>query len=116
MSMNIFIYGTREAFAIKGKSLIQFKDTKKFESWQTRTKETYQIMNSDNPVQAYKDCILERYCREESHEIYADDDFFAEREPIGYKTIDPAAEHVKEFQEWLDEMNAGGFEVYFEAI
>lgn len=115
MSTNIHIYAERDIFVLKTKrndvQTIEFERT-----WQTPTIDTQKIMESSDKIQAYKDWVMTRKCsvgREQP--VYADDDYFQEREPIGVEIVNEGKDHIHDFEEWLEMCSEYGYDVYFEA-
>jgi hypothetical protein len=77
--------------------------------WQTPTIVTRELMAGD-PVQGYKDWILSRG-RDEMVAVYAEDDYFEERAPVGTRIYNAAKEHVAEFEAWLEMCEEEGYTV-----
>jgi hypothetical protein len=108
MSMNINITATREIQVVKTGKVDQ--QSIRFDCWQTPTKHSYDIANSDDSIQAYKEWVrVER----EPYEVdqYAEDDIWNEREPIGKAIYNPAQEHIEELDCWLKQVEAEGYVV-----
>lgn len=100
MSMNILITANREIKVIKtGKTTWQ---SIKFNAWQTPTSVTYDILNSSNPIEAYKNFILA-----ESDKMDIDESIFDK---------DDHLYHIELFEEWLNMCEEEGFTVEFEMI
>lgn len=118
MSMNIFIFGTRNAVVkVKGKRK-QIKDTTNFNEWQTPTAVTKAILaagNTDSMVKAYIDWVLTQGV-DEIEPVFAEDDIFCEGDPIGTRVFNTAVEHVERFREWLAMCEAEDFTVKFEMM
>lgn len=113
MSTNIHFSASREIKVIKtGKIETQ---TIYFDEWQTPTRVTREIMESANPMQAYKDWILRECSRDEEILIYADDDIWNEHEPIGKEIYNDGKDHVARFEEWLAMCETEGYTVVAEA-
>lgn len=113
MSMNVFFEATREIQVIKtGRVEIQ---TATRSVWQTPTKVTYAIMESPNPIEACKAWVLTQG-QNIKIPVYADDDFWEERGPIGFREYNEAEEHVRELDQWLKDMEEGGWTVKVEMI
>ena len=113
MSMNIYISGTREVKVIKTGQIIN--QTLKFAAYQTPTEVTYKILESADPGQAYKDWVLE-LGDDVVVPVYADHDIFHEEAPIGSKIENYYKDHVKEFDEWVDNSIKNGYTIDFEQI
>jgi hypothetical protein len=109
MSINIYFDATREVVVVKtGRTDTQ---SISFDTWQTPCIVTEQIMSSKDRVQAYKDWVLAERCDELEQEVYADDDLFQERLPIGTTFINPGKEHLEMFVEWLQMCEEEGYTV-----
>ena len=114
MSTNIYFNATREVVVVKtGRTDSQCVS---FGTWQTPCIVTAQIMSSKDPVQAYKDWILAERFDELEEVVYADDDLFQEREPIGKTFVNPGKEHLAMFVEWLHMCEEEGYTVEAEAF
>lgn len=112
MSTNIHIKASRQIIVVKtGKTDMQ---TVYFNQWQTPSVDTYAIMESKDPIQAYKDWAL-REQEDQVENVYAEDDYFEEGEPIGTRTFNYGKEHVAEFEAWIREVEEAGYIVEFEA-
>lgn len=113
MSTNIHFVAHREINVVKtGKTQTQ---EIKFSEWQTPTRVTREIMNSTDPIQAYKNYILTECSRDEELPIYAEDDVFGEGTPIGVDVYNNGKEHVAQFEEWLNMCEEEGYTVVAEA-
>ena len=114
MSMNIHFVAVREIIIAKsGKKSTQeiyFDDV-----IQTPTKVTYEIHGSKDPIQSYKDWVMQN-SKDEKYPIYADDDFLSERDPIGFEVYNFQKEHIARFQEWIDCMIEEGFVIKSEVL
>lgn len=116
MSMNVYIYAERKVVAkLKNGEEIASLQTEKWNACQTPTNDTYAIVSSGNPKQAYVDWCLNR-SHIEQIPVYAKDDYFCEREPIGYEEYDFYKDHVAQFNQWYDIMDEQGYTVKFEII
>ena len=110
MSMNLHVMGSREVTVnATGATSLQYI---KFDLNQTPTKVTYAILSSDNHIQAYRDWVAsDRYEYEEP--VYAQDDIWEEREPIGTRTVCDADEHLREFDEFIAQCQKEGYTLEF---
>jgi hypothetical protein len=109
MSINIHFIATREVIVVKtGKTTIQEIN---FNTWQTPTKVTWEIMGSADAIQAYKDYVLCEYTQDEEILIYADDDIFGEGNPVGKNIYNSGKEHIAEFEDWLTICEEEGYTV-----
>ena len=112
MSTNIHIVATREVIVKKtGKSAQQ---QLRFNAWQTPTAVTLEIMEKRDKIKAYKDWVLS-ISKDEIVNVYADNDYFQEQEPIGTKVINEGDNHVKLLEDWLDVCEENGYDVKVEA-
>ncbi len=113
MSMNIYISAEREVVTTKS----GIKDTQviTFDCWQTPTKVTYQILETDNPLQAYMDWVMEQ-SEDYSTPDYADNDIFCKGPIIGHTVYNPAKDHVKDLKAWVDEVSSKDYTVNVEII
>ena len=113
MSTNIHFVAQREIQVVKtGKTSIQ---EIKFNEWQTPTRVTWEIMDSSDRIQAYKDWILRECSRDEEFPVYAEDDVFGEGEPVGKEIYNAGKEHLEQFEEWLKMCDEEGYTVVAEA-
>jgi len=116
MSMNIYITARRK-ISFKRKDGTQGSDIQKvkFNAWQTTTKVTYEIMESEDRKQAYIDWVSTRSFIEEV-KVYADDDILCEKDPIGIEVYNAGKDHIHEFKQWCDKMEEDGFLINYEAM
>jgi hypothetical protein len=112
MSTNIHISGIREVTVVKTGVITTQNDN--FEVWQTPSAITKQIMAASDKVKAYKDWILSNSVDNEEP-VYAEDDIFCEKEPIGTCVYNPSKEHIEDFDLWLQMMATGGYDIEFTA-
>ena len=113
MSTNIHIVAQREIKVVKtGKTAVQEIH---FPEWQTPTRITWEIMESADRIQAYKDWILRECSRDEEQLIYAEDDIWGEHEPIGKTIYNDGKDHIAQFEEWLAMCEEEGYTVVVEA-
>ena len=113
MSTNIHFVATREVQVIKTVKIITQEI--KFNEWQTPSDVTRKIMASTDPIQAYKDWILTECSIDFETNVFAEDDIFQERDPIGKEVFNAGKEHVAEFEQWIKMCAEEGFEVRAEA-
>jgi len=73
-----------------------------FDCWQTPTKVTYEILESEDPKKTYIDWIISVSVDREIN-IYAEDDIFNLKPPIGTEIYNPAKGHIKELEEFLED-------------
>lgn len=111
MSMNVHIVGEREILIPS----INKKDIQRtsFNCLQTPTKVSYEILNSENCIQAYKEWILGRF-KDEVVDVFADNDPFCEREPIGTKIYNYGIIHTQELEEWISSAESDGYVIGLE--
>lgn len=113
MSTNIHFLGIREVKIVKtGKISTQ---EIRFDELQTPTRVTWDIMESTDKVQTYKDWVLRECSRDEEFPVYAEDDVFGEGDPVGVEIYNAGKEHLEKFDAWLKMCEEEGFEVRAEA-
>ena len=114
MSINIHIVAERK-ISFKGKNGKKKTDTQrlKFNEIQTPTSVTKTIMAAADKKQAYIDYI-KTLSRIEREPVYAEDDLFCERKPIGYEEVDWTVEHIKSLEEWINDCEENGYTIIFE--
>lgn len=110
MSMNLHIIAEREVLVVKTKK----KDVQSIEfgAWQTPTDVSYKIQKAADPIQAYKDWVLAQSFDEEEP-VYAEDDLWGEREPIGTETYNAGKEHITDLDCWVEEAQDEGYDIEF---
>lgn len=117
MSMNVIIIATRKiSFKKKNGEMHDSVQMETFRAWQTPTKITYEILESQDPTQAYIDWILRERSRDEELPLYADEDFLGIGEPVGTQIVNEGKEHVEEFLTWVKQVEEEGYMVEFEMI
>jgi hypothetical protein len=97
MSMNLHLEATIEAETKLGKKEI----CEKFDLYQTPTEITREILARDNQLEGYKEFVLKR-SEDVQVPIYEEKDFFHEKEPIGFETVNYGNTHIEELNEWLN--------------
>ena len=111
--MNILIEARRQVQVVKtGKTSEQCIT---FDAWQTPTTITHDIVLSQHPASVYK-AWVNVYAEDETVDVFAEDDPFEERDPIGTETFNASKEHVAEFDNWLKMCEEEGYEVSFHMI
>lgn len=113
MSMNIYIGARRQIQVLKtGKLETQYI---RFQEWQTPTRTTYEILEAEDKLVAYKAwaCSVDK---DETVLIYGADDIFCEGDPIGEKTINYGKEHVAELEAWVADCEEQGYEIEISLI
>lgn len=109
MSTNIHFIAEREIIVKRtGKADVQ---TQNLHVWQTRTPDTYKIINSADPKLAYIEWVLTEFDRDEQEPVYAEDDVFGERDPVGFTTFNAGKQHVAEFLQIIEQLEAEGWEI-----
>jgi hypothetical protein len=106
--MNIYFLAEREIF-VPGidKST---KQKKYIHVWQTPTNVTYEIVKAKDPIKAYFEWVL-KVSEEETRPVYAEDDIFNEREPIGQETFLPGKVHIEELKICFDSLKKDGYTI-----
>lgn len=117
MSMNVYITADRKiTFKKKNGKRSGGIQTVKFDAWQTPTKDTYAIVGSANPVQAYIDWV-DSHSRDEQVPVYAEDDiWWSESEPVRYDVWNAGKEHAQLFREWIEAVEEDGFTVKIDVM
>ena len=113
MSMNVFICAEYPVRNLKTGEVRTLEEP--FDAWQTSTEDTYKIVRSDDPIQAYCDWVLS-VSEEESFERYAEDEIVCTGPVVGYDTYHPGKEHVAELLEWVERMKSLGGTVKVEVV
>jgi hypothetical protein len=113
MSTNIHFLATREIQVVKTGQR-ETQEERFGGVWQTPTDVTYKITAQADPIQAYRDWILSVNADYEV-DIYAEDDIFREREPVGTETRNEGVYHLKEFDAWITSRTEQGYEIAAEA-
>jgi hypothetical protein len=112
MSINIHIIATREIKVVKtGKTEVQEIS---FSTYQTPTEVALRIKNTADPIQAYKDWVMED-SQDQVENVYADDDLFEERDPVGTVTFNPGRDHCQHLDTWIEQAQQQGYEIRVEA-
>ena len=111
MSTNIRIHAHRAIQVIKTGAL----DTQstEFDAWQTPTTATWHIMNpvdTQARLQAYRDWVISA-CVDETENVYAEDDWLQEGDPVGTVVVNFGRNHVAQLDEWLRILDQTGWEV-----
>lgn len=113
MSTNIHFVAEREIIVKRtGKADVQ---TQYLHVWQTSTPDTYKIINSADPKLAYIEWVLTEFDRDEREPIYAEDDIECICEPVGFTTFNVGKQHVAEFLQIIEQLEAEGWEIKAEA-
>ena len=109
MSTNIQFQATRDIQVVKTGAVEQ--QTEFFPNvWQTPTRVTERILHSADPIQAYKDWVLDGQ-EDQVEDVYATDDPFCEGPVVGQRTFNYGTEHCKEFDKWIKDVTDRGFEI-----
>lgn len=108
MSMNLTIAAERKV-KVKGTGKVK-KEYRRLSRWQTPTDVTYSIIAQADPLKAYCDWVLS-VSKDEEEPVYAKDDIFGEREPVGYRVYNAGKEHVEELQKKIQELVEEGWDI-----
>jgi len=73
-----------------------------FSTKQTPTEITKKILNSDNKLQTYIEFVNDRINEEYIENIYSEDDYFEECEPIAFVKGNYATDHINELYDFID--------------
>ena len=113
MSMNIHISAEREIFIPKINKTD--KQVVFFDCWQTPTAVSYEIEQCDNQIQAYKDWVISKSKNEDyEYPVFADDDYFLERGPIGTKICNDGKDHIESLDQWINDLEKDGYVISVE--
>jgi len=85
-----------------------------FNCLQTSTKETEQIVNSPDPIQAYKDWILSRWDKDEQEETFdidTWDDSAGYYKSTGFVIYNFGKEHCKSLDEFIEDAKVKGLKI-----
>ena len=107
MSMNVFLVAKQDAVLANGKKFVHEVG---IDLWQTPTKITKKIINSSDPLKVYTEWVKE-ISHDKKWPVYADDDFFCEREPISYEIVNDGKDHLKELNETIQTLISNGYEL-----
>lgn len=107
MSMNIHIIAFRKVYTKSGR---ESEQSEFFNCYQTPTVVSEAILDSDNPIQAYKEWVLSNGCDKEIV-VYAEDDIFGENTPIGTDIVNYAKQHCEELDDWISKMEEEEYEI-----
>lgn len=72
----------------------------------------YHIVNASNPKLAYVE-IVKSLSNPTKQPIFSPGDWRGEGEPIGYRILDWAADHIRAFNEWTVESHIDGWTIEF---
>ena len=108
--MNFHIEGTR-SITISKTGVVQTQ-TCEYETWQTPTKVTDEILASMLPVEAYKAWVMS-ISKDTQESVYAQGDLFEEGEPIGTNTVNFGSDECLRVDEWIADAVSNGFELEF---
>jgi len=113
MSTNIHFVANREIQVVKTGQIETQEDQYRY-VWQTPTEVTRKIMAQADPIQAYRDWILS-VNEDYEVDVYADDDFFSEKESVGTEIHNDGKYHLKEFDAWITSRREQGYDITAEA-
>lgn len=108
MSMNIYFEAEREIIVVKtGNHEIQ---SLMISVWQTPTNVTREILSKDDHFKAYCDWI-ESISEDSEEDVYAEDDIFEERDPIGKKIVNYGKLHIIELKQKFESLEKQGYTI-----
>lgn len=113
MSTNIHFIAHREVKVIMT-NRISTQEIK-FDVFQTPARVTHEIMASEDRAQAYKAWVLRECSQDQEFDVFAEDDVWEERDPVGKRIYNAGKEHIENFEAWLKMCEEEGFEVRAEA-
>ena len=79
-----------------------------FDLWQVPSKESYEILNSKDQLQAYVDYI-NKIKTIDNIDVYAKEDFLNQKDPIGTRQVCYGDEHIEYLKQWIKDKE--GFEI-----
>lgn len=108
MSMNIFIQAEREIYIPK----IKQKDVQReiVEVWQTPTNVSYKIAAAVDPWATYAEWVLKN-SKADMVDVYAKDDYFSERNPIGTREVHYGKEHLAKLRKTISALVKKGYTI-----
>jgi hypothetical protein len=110
--MNLYVERSRNATAVvKGKQK-RFVDRSSFNLWQTPTEVTRRLLQEKDTLAAYCDWVRSN-SKDREFEIYAEDDIFQERDPIGVEVCNDGKDHIESLLEWVKESIEDGYRITF---
>lgn len=113
MSLNFNIRAERKIlFTKKDGSIGNDIQTVNFDCVQTPTEVTQKIISEENPINAYIDYI-KSLSDPEQVPVYADDDFFMEKDPISFTEYDWSTEHINLLKKWIFEKEEQGYTISY---
>jgi hypothetical protein len=106
MSINLHLSGKRDVTVNKrGRRTTQEVD---FSLWQTPTLITDKATASKDPRAVYAAWVYS-ITEDKEEPIYAEDDFFCEKPPIGTERVNEGNIHMAELDEWLRLCDEDGY-------
>ncbi len=112
MSTNLHIKATREIIVKKtGAQRVQEVSVP---IYQTPTRVTYKIMDSDDRLQAYFDWV-KATSSIKTEPVYDEDDILCEGPSIGELEYNPGEAHISELRKEIEQLVLEGYEIEFEA-
>lgn len=111
MSTNFHILGKRNIYIPK----VDKHEVQKiyFDCYQTPSTVTYELMDTEDPIAAYKTWLSNKAKDYEYEEpIYANNDFLT---PIGYQTKNEATEHLLNLDRFIENAKNDGYDIEYEA-
>ena len=104
MSMNIHLRAELQGeFTSKNGKKLNKTLVERFDCIQTPTSVTKEILKSENKYDTYTEWIKSVFSEDKVLPIYAEDDIFAEGEPIGFEKYNVAENHIKELNKFIEE-------------
>ena len=110
MSMNFHITAVRNIVVVKtGASDTQYCN---YQTWQTRTETTREILASSDPVAAYKTWVM-GIAQDENVPVYNEDDPLGDFSPVEYKIVNNGEQECTQLDRWIAEVTSQGYELEF---
>lgn len=86
-----------------------------YQTWQTNTKTTREILKSTDPVAAYKSWVMS-ISQDESVPIYNVDDPLGDFSQVKYKIVNGGTQECKNLDKWISEVKYQGYELDFYSL
>ena len=111
MSLNLHLVGKRPITFKMGDGTEGSEIQERvIELWQTSSDTTRQLIRAQDPIQAYKDWVMS-CSQDETEPLFAEDDLFCEREPIGTWTRNPGRGHCEQITAEIEALERQGFTI-----
>lgn len=108
MSTNLHLYAEYRV----GKH--QKKMREAFNMWQTPSFVTEYLIKQEDKLSAYAEWV-KSVSKPITFNVYAEDDFLSEGDPIGTETVDPGDEHLGYLRRWIERHTENDAKIVWEA-